>query len=149
MAWSVVRGFPDYEISTEGVVRSIDTKTIIPIYVNLLGDRKVRLTYTDGITRYRSVGRLMVATFIHEGIDYKKFKITFKDGDRSNLRLSNIQLRGKRIREVTTGLIFDNIDECAAHFCASRQTIYRLIKSSRPDKCGHMYENVEYFWPDL
>ena len=149
MAWSVVREFPDYEISTEGVVRSIDSKTIVPIQVNMFDDHKVRLTGTDGVKRFRSVARLMVHTFLDDTVNFNKIKIAFKDGDRSNLRLSNIQKNKKRVREIKTGLIFESVEECAAHFCLSDHYIYRLIRYSWPDKNGHEYEFVDHFWPDL
>lgn len=138
----------NYEINQTGDVRRISSQRSLSQQVNKAGVRYVGLTNDDNIRVVYSVAKLVLMGHIGESSDPKKKYIIHKDGDRNNVRLSNLKWATKstvihymksfsqtigvsqysdvQIEELTTGTIFRNSLEAAAVTGVAPTDIYHL-----------------------
>ena len=138
----------NYEINQAGDVRNFSTKRSLSQQVNKAGVRYVGLTNDDNIRVVYSVAKLVLMGHIGESSDPKKKYIIHKDGDRNNVRLSNLKWATKStvihymksfsqtigvsqysdvpIEELTTGTIYRNSLEAAAVTGVAPTDIYHL-----------------------
>ena len=138
----------NYEINQTGDVRRISSQRSLSQQVNKAGVRYVGLTNDDNIRVVYSVAKLVLMGHIGESSDPKKKYIIHKDGDRNNVRLSNLKWATKStvihymksfsqtigvsqysdvpIEELTTGTIYRNSLEAAAVTGVAPTDIYHL-----------------------
>lgn len=138
----------NYEINQTGDVRRISSQRSLSQQVNKAGVRYVGLTNDDNIRVVYSVAKLVLMGHIGESSDPKKKYIIHKDGDRNNVRLSNLKWATKstvihymksfsqtigvsqysdvQIEELNTGTIFRNSLEAAAVTGVAPTDIYHL-----------------------
>jgi len=88
--WKHIEGFPNYEISTDGLVRSLCKKTpqILKPAINMRGYQRVNL-YKDKAAYPKSVHRLVAEAFIPNPDN--KSQVNHKDGDKTNNTVSNLE----------------------------------------------------------
>lgn len=79
-----IKRYPEYEINTQGDIRHVDTGRILKPTPSFNGHLRVKL---KNKTEY--VGRLVAETFIPNIQGYSD--IRYKDGDKTNLSVSNIE----------------------------------------------------------
>lgn len=138
----------NYEINQTGDVRRISSQRSLSQQVNKAGVRYVGLTNDDNIRVVYSVAKLVLMGHIGESSDPKKKYIIHKDGDRNNVRLSNLKWATKstvihymksfsqtigvsqysdvQIEELTTGTIYRNSLEAAAVTGVAPTDIYHI-----------------------
>ena len=138
----------NYEISQTGDVRNISRQHSLSHQVNNAGVRNVGLLEDDHSRVTYSVAKLVLMGHIGESSDPKKKYILHKDGDRNNVRLSNLKWATKsevihymksyaqalensqytdvQIEELTTGTIFRNSLEAAVATGVAPTDIYHL-----------------------
>ena len=89
-SWLPIEGFPGFEVSDLGRVRSVNRKKprILMASLNEYDQRTVRLT-VDGKVRNRIIARLVLGTF--ERSPMQGERPGFKDGDTDNAELSNLE----------------------------------------------------------
>lgn len=138
----------NYEISQSGDVRNISRQRSLSQQVNKAGVKYVGLTNDDQTQVTYSVARLVLLSYIGESSDPRKKYAIHKDGDRKNVRLSNLKWATKseviyymksyakalensqytdvQIEELTTGTIFRNSLEAAVATGVAPTDIYHL-----------------------
>lgn len=138
----------NYEINQTGDVRNISRQRSLSHQVNKAGTRNVGLIEDDHSRVTYSVAKLVLLGHIGESSNPKKKYILHKDGDRNNVRLSNLKWATKsavirymksysqalensqysdvQIEELTTGTIYRNSLEAAAVTGVAPTDIYHL-----------------------
>lgn len=126
----------NYEVNQAGDVRNFSTKRSLSQQVNRAGTRYVGLMNDDHTQVTYAVGKLVLLGHIGESSDPRKKYMIHKDGDRNNVRLSNLKWATKseviyymkmyahalekpqyinvKIKEMNTGRVFMNSLEAAA-----------------------------------
>ena len=87
--WKNIDGYPNYQVSTEGKVRNVNTNNCIHQQLMKNGYKKVEL-WNNGVGKTKSVHRLVANAFIdgdHSGLD-----VNHLDGDKTNNSLSNLEI---------------------------------------------------------
>lgn len=92
MEFTEMPGFCRYEISKSGNIRSIESKKTITPTVNGSQALVVNLKSDTGKWRTIPVARAVLATYVplSELWKYRYTSVSFRDGDRENVRLSNL-----------------------------------------------------------
>lgn len=85
-AWVTIPNFEDYELSTDGRVRSARTSN--PKIIGHCGGRVVSLPDAQGRFHRFDVARLLLTTFIGPRPRYTR--ISFLDGNKLNMRIDNL-----------------------------------------------------------
>jgi len=138
----------NYEINQTGDIRRISSQRSLTQQVNKAGIRNVGLIEDDHSRVTYSVAKLVLLGHVGESSNPKKKYILHKDGDRSNVRLSNLKWATKstvicymksysqalgvsqytdvQIEELTTGTIYRNSLEAAAVTGVAPTDIYHL-----------------------
>lgn len=138
----------NYEINQAGDVRRVSSKRSLTQQVNKAGIRNVGLMDDDHTRVTYSVAKLVLMGHIGESSDPKKKYILHKDGDRNNVRLSNVKWATKsaviyymksyaqalekpqyvnvQIKEMNTGRVFLNSLEAAAVTGVAPTDVYHL-----------------------
>lgn len=121
--WSVIEEFPDYAVSRYGKIKNVNTNRIISTHYNQHGCEIVKLRkYKKQYTR--SIKRLQANAFgdHYYFIDDPKFT------------------KGGRVINVNSGVIYNNIDECAKALDANPQLILLCILDNIPFDGWHALE---------
>lgn len=127
--WVPVKGFSDYEVSSNGRIRNVKTGRILKTTINNRGYVSVCLR-KDKVQYAKRVHRLVAESFYD--VDREDLDVNHLDGDKTNNHVSNLEWcsrsenirhafktglkvpsRRKRIRNVETGVVYDSIHECA------------------------------------
>lgn len=87
--WKIIPGFENYEISTDGEIRRIQTQWIKAQTSHPNGHRLVNLSMA-GKSSVRAVHNLVASAFLGERKSTEV--VRFLDGDRANCRLSNLEI---------------------------------------------------------
>lgn len=138
----------NYEINQAGDVRRISPQRSLTHQVNKAGTRNIGLIEDDHSRVTYSVAKLVLLGYIGESSDPRKKYIIHKDGDRNNVRLSNLKWATKSavihymksysqalensqysdipIEELTTGRVFANSLEAAVATGVAPTDIYHL-----------------------
>lgn len=142
--WKVIEDYDDYEISNDAIIR--DMYTGRELKTRYVGDSlKVNLKDEWGRYHQLSVLKLMVDTFLGKPpCDYRKYKVGFKDGDRSNITSDNLVWLengisigyndlyiNSSIRVVETGKIYDSIWACMRDMNEKESVIKRCLKNPK------------------
>lgn len=128
--WRTIEAFPDYEVSSEGRIRSGHTDRCLGIYDNGHGVLQVSMR-RDGKPHIRAVHRLVAHAFLDPAPDETVVPV-FIDRDRMNCRADNLEWKPRwfatklsrqlkrteprdhrKILFVKTGVIYDNALVCA------------------------------------
>lgn len=86
--WKTITTFPNYDISSDGEVRSKKTQRLARhFYVQSSKAYKINL-YCQGVMSQQTMHRLVATHFVENPNNYSF--IGFKDGDRKNIKASNL-----------------------------------------------------------
>ena len=96
--WKPIPGWTSYEVSDHGQVRNIYTGKTIKQFQSQSGSFAVTLS-KHGNTQTMYVARLMMQAF-HPVADFSSRQVRYKDGDRFNLSLDNLEWKAKRKNRV-------------------------------------------------
>lgn len=138
----------NYEINQAGDVRRISTQRSLSQHVNKAGCRYVGVMNDDRTQVIYAVAKLVLMGHIGESSNPRKKYTIHKDGDRNNVRLSNLKWATKsavihymksyaqaleisqysdiQIEELTTGRVFANSLEAATVTGVAPTDIYHL-----------------------
>lgn len=84
--WKIIKGFENYEVSTDGKVRNSKTKKVLNPFILKSGDLQVTL-YKHG-AKTRRIARLVAEAFIDNPNNYKYIK--HLDGNKKNNSINNL-----------------------------------------------------------
>lgn len=159
--WLPSKEFPNYEISDEGGVRNSKTGRVMKTNKNKKGYETVSLR-EDGKYYTRKVANLVADTFIDE--DRNGLDVTYKDGDRTNIRASNLEYRSrseisrrafergtrsashrmKKIRDVDTGEVYESVAACSRSTGINRHSISKSAHGYHiNNRSGKRFELVD------
>lgn len=143
--WTEVKNVKNYEVSDEGRVRNSKTGQILSHSIDEQGDDIVYLY--DGPEKYKRKVHCLVAESYLDG-DTKHSYITHADGDKRNIKASNLQLRnkksGKKVKVLETGVIYDSISECSRDMRISISTISKSLNYDfYHNRYGFHFEEVK------
>lgn len=142
--WKRIRDY-DYEVSTEGRVKNMQTGKILKQYENHSGYLRVRL-YKDKKGKYFRVHRLVAEAFIPNPNGF--IEVDHLDKNRQNNHVDNLQWinhkehirknHGKMIRCVETGEIYDNIRQASEETDLSYKALSKCLTGGSKT-CGGMH----------
>lgn len=152
--WAAIQGFPNYQISNYGSVRSLRTRTLIKHRYNGGGYAHVTLsTYGEAHEYY--VHQLVAQAFFD---NYEPgMRLKHVNGDQSDCSIMNLQLRrrndslrhsrvethavwGKSVRIVETGEVFRTVRQCARFIGGDYSAIYSVLRGTRSTHLGYTFE---------
>ena len=142
MMYMVIKRYPSYKINEYGDIIDMRTQEKVPITTTK--DRGYRVIL-DGHIEYLS--RIMAETFIVRPSDDHVY-VRFKDGDRSNCSLANIEWATrsriqrdyvnddidstpKPVLDGETGIVYQSIRSCARDLGMSPVQIRRLLSQNK------------------
>ena len=85
--WKPLRNFPDYEGSNKGRIKNIRTQRILKTFTDDRGYVKICLQ-KNGKQYTVKAARVLAETFLG---DHPGWDITYKDYDRTNIDISNLE----------------------------------------------------------
>jgi hypothetical protein len=153
--WKEVKGFSDYEVSTEGAIRNKATKQIIAPQTNQNGYHILKV-YREHKPYTRMVHRLVAATFMGES----DLEVNHIDGNKTNNRVSNLEYvsksdnikhayaiglikphapkgtESKRVRCLTNGKVYASIHDASKALAIDRQEIRKVCNGKRKSAKG-------------
>lgn len=158
--WRPYEKIPRYLVSTEGRVKNSKTGRILKSSIDTKGYEKISL-HENGKSITRKVSRMVAETFIEcneDGLD-----VTFKDGDRSNTCVDNLEWKSRKeiindtykngrqqthkmrkIRCVETGEEYESIVACSRATGLNRHSICKCVNSPYTrTRDGKHFEPVE------
>lgn len=152
IVWLPIKDFPSYEINQYGDVRNIHTKYIKMKRTNAWGYNDVKLKGKDKKFHTKLVHRLVAKTFYDISEERSNIlQVNHIDGNKTNNFIANLEWvtgkqnvqhaydtgirkpsggRGKirRIKNLETGEIFDNMAECAKSVNGDSGNISRCVR---------------------
>jgi hypothetical protein len=155
--WAEIRGFPNYQVSNYGVIRSLRTRSLIQHRYNGGGYAHVTLS-TYGEQHEYYVHQLVAQAFFD---NYEPgMRLKHVNGDQSDCSVPNLQLRrrrehlqhsrkethavwGKSVRIVETGEVFRTVRQCARFIGGDYSAIYGVLRGQRAVHLGYTFEYVE------
>lgn len=87
--WRTVPGYPNYQVSRCGEVRSLGRNKLLALYRNDRGYLLVNL-YRDGRAKNFLVHRLIASAFL--GVIPQGWQVNHLDGDKGNNRVENLEV---------------------------------------------------------
>jgi hypothetical protein len=153
--WRSVPDFPNYIVSRDGRLFNTKTKTELrPRYYVVEGRTygRVRLHYY-GVTRDTYIHQLVAQAFIPGFVMGQYLK--HHDGNTRNNHVDNLEfkrrelnqgdlsrIKGRAVRIVETGQIFDTVREVASYIGGDYKTVYDVLKGRRHTHKGYTFEWV-------
>lgn len=127
--WKQSEQLDNYEVSDEGRVRNAKTGKVLKPSLDSKGYETVKVK-SNGRRLTKRVGKLVADTYLGE--DPTRPRIRYIDGNKHNNRPDNIELRsrGKKIRVVETGEVYDSISECSKAIGMNIATISKCCNYS-------------------
>lgn len=155
--WSDIPEYPDYQVSTHGFVRNVRTENQLTPVVMRNGYLTVKL-YNEYGYRQLYVARLVAEAFLDDHRD--NVRIGFVDGNARNCHISNLIVRGDRVRYfrdqparktgrrvliIETDQIFRSVHKCARYINGDPRAIYRVLRGTQHRHMGYTFKwmNVE------
>lgn len=135
MDWDTVSGFPEYEISSTGLIRNRRTGHIKTPYVGKRGYPVVSLQ-RNGKQYLRTVHILMARTFIPN--PYNKTQVNHIDGDKTNYALSNLEWctpKENMTHARITGLHVSDGDKAITQYTKSGEKVQSYKSASEASRC--------------
>ena len=156
--WKEVKGFSDYEVSTEGTIRNKATKQIIAPHTNQNGYHILKV-YREHKPYTKMVHRLVAVTFMGES----DLEVNHIDGNKTNNRVSNLEyvsksdnikhayamglitahapkMQGKRVKCLTNGKAYESIHEASKALGIDRHEIRNVCNGKRKSTKGLRFE---------
>lgn len=151
--WKQIENFPNYQVSSDGRIRTDKSGRILVQYENQSGLIQVGLMQ-DGIQKHRSVPLLVAKAFIPEPPGPFDTPINL-DGDRYNNRVENLMWRprwfaikynqqfrfprdmviDKPLEDLETGIVSENSFECSKQYgILEHDLVFSIV-------------NRTYIWP--
>lgn len=160
--WKPYRENETYEISNKGNVRNRRTGRNMRISTNSKGYKTTQLIIDD-ICRSKRIARLVAETFLDTDKDHTGLDVTYKDGNKSNVRDSNLVWasrkdiinnsykngreqthRMRKVRCIETGEVFKSITECSKVMGISREGVGRSANNPfTKTRDGYHFEFIE------
>lgn len=156
--WVKAKGFPDYEVSSEGRVRNSKTGRILKTQTATNGYENLTLR-KDNKQYTRNVHRLVADSFYdgdHEGRD-----VNHIDGDKKNNFVGNLEFcsrkentihafktglaksaRSMKVRVIETGEVFESMRECARALGFSQTMLSDYFAGELKHCKGYHFEKV-------
>lgn len=157
--WLSIKGFPSYEVSSEGRVKNSKTGRIMKINKNSKGYDQVCLR-KDKQQYTKPIHRLVADTFFdgeHDGYD-----VNHIDGNKTNNFIGNLEWctrkenvqhsfrtglkkpsRMKKVRVVETGVVYESIRECARQTGYDQSLICQYLNGRIRSCSGLHFEIVD------
>ena len=161
-----IKGYPKYEVSSDGYVKSLTTNRIMKPSEAYGGYLHVKLF--DGRKHHSKAVHRIVAESFAEG-PYDGLEVNHIDGNKHNNSLDNLEWcthsentrhairtglfipyklpprphEGRRVRIVETGQVFDSLTRCADSIGGVKQGIYQCLAGTKKTYKGYRYEEVE------
>lgn len=160
--WLPIEDYPNYEVSSEGRVRNIKAGKILKQQINHNGYNC--LTLRKDKVQYNARVHRLVADAFYDG-DHRDLDVNHIDGNKTNnfignlewctrkenvqhafhkgLRVSNDFGKGRiKIRDISTGRVYDSINECARVLGFDKWYIRECLSGHRDSYLGHSFEVV-------
>lgn len=160
--WKQIKGYDNYECSTEGRIRNKKTGRILKTQVNHNGYKTLTL-YQNKSAKNERVHRIVAGTFI-DGKHYGK-DVNHIDGNKLNNRVDNLEWctrkdnvrhsmdigikplnnfgnETNKIRIVETGVVYDSINDCARDINGFTGTICACLNGRQDTHRGYHFERV-------
>lgn len=160
--WRPVNNFPDYLVSTTGLVKSLKSgkEHILQSATNGPGYLQVNL-YLNGKAQRKYVHRLVAEAFLS---DYTaSLQVNHLDEVKTNNNVTNLEMvtakenvnygtrnervmkkLSKSIKCTTTGQIFESQQSASRQLGISRQSIYKVLKGLLHHTQGLHFEYVNF-----
>lgn len=155
--WKEVKGFSDYEASTEGAIRNKATMQEVAQHQLRNGYLSLKL-YKDHKPYTRMVHRLVAAAFMGES----ELEVNHKDGNKTNNRVSNLEyvsrsvnmmhayamglipahapkMQGKRVKCLTNGKVYESIHDASKALGIDRHEIRKVCNGKRKSAKGFRF----------
>lgn len=147
--WDLIRDFPRYSVSDDGMVRNDETERILKQSTHFDGRMHVGLM-RDGIQHTRTVSRLVIASFVPNRDPHRSTTPIHLDGDLTNCAAYNLAWRPRwfardythqfrldspdtpPIRNLDTGETFGGIWELVKTYGLLRNEILQCIGREWP-----------------
>lgn len=162
--WKIIEDFPSYEVSNLGMIRNKTTKKIKSVWRDNDGYLKVSLiNFNNGKKTYRkTVHRIVAEAFL--GGKHDDLQVNHKNGIKDDNKVSNLEWvtckenvlhayatglrepsggRGKirPVRVVETGIVYDNLHECAKAIGSDSGNISKCLHRQHNSVKGY---HIEY-----
>lgn len=156
--WLPVKGFSNYEVSSNGKIRNVKTGRILKTTINDRGYEQVCL-HEKNVQSAKRVHRLVADAFFdgdHTGRD-----VNHIDGNKTNNFIGNLEWCSRKeniahayqtglkeeptrvkVRVVETGVIYDSLSDCSKALGADRCQIHRCLTGKEKTCKGYHFENV-------
>lgn len=128
--WRPIPGFPKYEVSDQGRVRSVKTDHILKPSKNQQGHLKLNLSRDDNKVYTRNLNHLVARSYLDDPPRSDFISVIHLDGDKENCRAANLVWR-PRYFAIKYHQQFD-----AKHFKTTKMAI-------RDIKTGEVYKSVQ------
>lgn len=153
--WAPVEGYPNYEVSTWGVVRSLRTGLKLKARPTVKGYLRVTLS-REGVLKEVYIHQLVAQTFYNDWTPGTR--IRFVNGDKTDNSIWNLYLTkndpvvdrpsaregwGKRVRIIETGQVFRTVRDCARFIGGDYSSVYRVLEGKRRTHLGFTFEYLE------
>lgn len=157
--WLKAKGFPAYEVSSDGQVRNTKTGRILKQNLNDKGYPVLTLR-RDGQQIPQRIHRLVADTF-YDG-DHNGYDVNHIDGNKENNHVSNLEFctrrenvqhafqmglkkpsRQMKVRVVETGEVYDSIRECGRVLNLNQSDICKCLNGGQITCGGYHYERVK------
>jgi hypothetical protein len=153
--WAEIEGYPDYAVSNHGQVKSLRFNRLLKPRGNSYNLHRVTL-YNDRQAREFYVHHLVAAAFIdgyipgkqvrhrNDNNDNHVYNLRFPEGVRLGRLIQNPpQPKERKILIVETGVVYDDIHQCAEHIGGHTSSIYRVLRGERKNHLGYTFQYVE------
>jgi hypothetical protein len=155
--WVNIQGFPNYQVSNYGSVRSLRTNSLLSHRYNGGGYAHVTLS-TYGEQQEYYVHQLVAQAFFD---NYKPgMRLKHVNGDQTDCSVMNLQfirrvevpryersethsVWGRSVRIVETGEVFRTVRQCARFIGGDYSAIYGVLRGHRSVHLGYTFEYVE------
>lgn len=143
--WKPVGTSDVYQVSDAGRVKNSKTGRVKTISYDFQGNAMVYL-YENHKKQKKKVSRLVAESFLHG--DVMSSYIHYNDGSKKHVDANNLTLepktKGKKIRVVETGEVYDSISEASKYIGLSRSRISRCVGYPfNSNKFGYHFEFIE------
>lgn len=164
--WKTIEDFPSYEVSDQGRIRNKRTKEIKSVYTDNDGYLKVTLIkFDNGKKAYRKTVHRLVAEAFLDG-KHDNLQVNHKNGVKNDNRSCNLEwvtcrenvkhaystgLRGpsggrgeiRPVRVVETGIIYNNLHECAKAIGSDSGNISKCLHGKFDSVKGYHLEYAD------
>lgn len=156
--WKEVKGYSDYEVSSEGDIRNKKTKQLIAPQKNKNGYYSLKV-YREHKPYTKMVHRLVAVAFMGES----DLEVNHKDGNKTNNKVSNLEyvsksdnikhaynlglitvhapkVQGKQVRCLTNGKTYESVHDASKELKIDRHEIRKVCNGIRKSAKGFCFE---------